>query len=114
MMILLLLRLSYLFLLAMGLFSLFVLAPANVPLISTLIIAVVLYLPLTLMAPAVVSGDKRLATWLCFLLLFYFCGYTVQLMNPPPVRTLAVVKTSLTVLTFVFAALQIRQKNHGH
>ncbi|KZX81208.1 hypothetical protein A3717_38055, partial [Alcanivorax sp. HI0013] len=31
---------------------------------------------------------RRQATWLCFILLFYFCGYAVQLLDPPPVRTL--------------------------
>ncbi|WP_255364162.1 DUF2069 domain-containing protein [Alcanivorax sp. HI0044] len=46
---------------------------------------------------------------MCFLLLFYFCGYAVQLLDPPPVRTLAIAKTTLTVMLFVFAALQIRQ-----
>ena len=60
------------------------------------------------MLPAVIDGNKRQATWLCFVLLFYFCGYAVQLLDPPPVRTLAIAKTTLTVMLFVLAAMQIR------
>ncbi len=45
-----------------------------------------------------VLPDTVLFLWLC-----------VQLLDPPPVRTLAIVKTTLTVMVFVFAALQIRQ-----
>lgn len=105
---LLLLRLSYLLLLLVGVSGLFTLAPQDSPLIATVIIALLLYGPLLLIAPALISGHRRLLTWLCFILLFYFCGYTMQLFAEPPIRTLAVVKTSLTVMTFVLAAIQIR------
>lgn len=107
-MILLLLRISYALLLLVGITGLFSLAPPDTHLVSTLIIAAVLYTPLIVMLPAVIDGNKRQATWLCFVLLFYFCGYAVQLLDPPPVRTLAIAKTTLTVMLFVLAAMQIR------
>ncbi|BAP14449.1 MULTISPECIES: DUF2069 domain-containing protein [Alcanivorax] len=109
MMNLVLLRISYALLLLVGISGLFTLAPPDAHIASSVIIALVLYLPLFLMIPAVISGNRRQATWLCFLILFYFCGYAIQLLDPPPVRTLAIVKTTLTVMVFVFAALQIRQ-----
>ena len=107
-MILLLLRITYALLLLVGITGLFTLAPPDTHLVSTLIIAAVLYTPLIVMLPAVIDGNKRQATWLCFVLLFYFCGYAVQLLDPPPVRTLAIAKTTLTVMLFVLAAMQIR------
>ena len=106
---LLLLRISYALLLFVGITGLFSLAPPDVHPLSSIIFAAILYAPLVLMLPAVISGNKRQATWLCFILLFYFCGYAVQLLDPPPVRTLAIAKTSLTVMLIVFSALQIRQ-----
>lgn len=112
-MILNLLRASYALLLLVGITGLFSLAPPDAHWLSTLIIALVLYVPLLIMAPAMSDGNKRQCTWLCFILLFYFCGYTVQLLDPPPVRTLAISKTSLTVVMFVLAAMQIRQGQHA-
>ncbi|MGB2247972.1 MAG: DUF2069 domain-containing protein [Alcanivorax sediminis] len=113
MMILQLLRASYALLLLVGITGLFSLAPPDTHVVSTLIIALVLYIPLLIMAPAVISGNKRQCTWLCFLLLFYFCGYAVQLLDPAPVRTLAIAKITLTVVLFVLAAVQIRQGQHA-
>ncbi|EKF75011.1 hypothetical protein A11A3_06141 [Alcanivorax hongdengensis A-11-3] len=112
-MILWLMRLSYLLLLVIGVSGLFILAPPQTPWMATLIMAGLLYMPLLLMAPACGKGDPRLATWLCFLLLIYFCGFSIQLLDPAPVRTLAIAKTSLTVMLFVTAALQIRKERHA-
>ena len=100
-------------LLLVGISGLVTLAPPDTHIVSTVIIALVLYIPLLVMAPAVVDGNKRQCTWLCFMLLFYFCGYAVQLLDPPPVFTLAVAKTTLTVVVFVLAAMQIRQGQHA-
>lgn len=112
-MILVLLRISYALLLLVGISGVFTLAPPNTHFVSTLIIALVLYVPLLFMLPAVVDGNKRQCTWLCFMLLFYFCGYAIQLLDPAPVFTLAVAKTTLTVVVFVLAAMQIRQGQHA-
>ena len=110
---LLLLRINYALLLFVGITGLFSLAPPDVHIVSSIIFAVILYAPLLLMLPAVISGNKRQATWLCFILLSYLCGYAIQLLDPPPIRTLAIAKTSLTVMLFVFSALQIRQGQHA-
>ena len=66
---LLLLRISYALLLFVGISGLFSLAPPDVHIVSSIIFAVILYAPLVLMLPAVISGNKRQATWLCFILL---------------------------------------------
>lgn len=72
--------------------------------------SVVLYGPLLLMLPATIKGDGRLLTWLCILLLFYFAGFAVQLLDPPPLRYIAMARVGLTVLLFVSALLVIRQR----
>ncbi|HCJ64277.1 MAG TPA: DUF2069 domain-containing protein, partial [Alcanivorax sp.] len=37
------------------------------------------------------------------------CGYVVQCLNPPPVRTLAIVQVSLTVVLFLLAMQLMRR-----
>ncbi len=106
-------RLSFatlLMLILVGSIGLWWLLPAEMPVSARVILNLALYLPLAIFLPACWSADKRLLTWLCFILLFYFCGYVTQLLDPPPVRTLAVAKTSLTVVLFVLAMLSIRGK----
>jgi uncharacterized membrane protein len=77
------------------------------------LMTLVLYGPLVLLLPATIKGDGRLLTWLCILLLFYFAGFAVQLLDPPPVRTIAIARVGLTVLLFVSALLVIRQRGTG-
>ena len=105
---LLLLRLTYALLLLIGLANQFWLGPPDAPWMAAVIMGVGLYLPLLLMMPAVINADKRGLTWLCFLLLFYFCGYVIQVLDPEPVRTLAIVKVSLTTVLFVLSMQVIR------
>lgn len=103
--------LTLLLLIAVGIGSLLWLAPPSAldSMAARVIAATVLYAPLLLFVPAAFSNDRRLLTWLCFLLLFYFCGYTTQLLDAPPARTLAVLKLSLTVVLFVLSVVAIRE-----
>ena len=106
-------RLSFATLLVLvitGSAGLWALLPEDMPTAAAVILNLVLYLPLAIFLPACWTADKRLLTWLCFILLFYFCGYVTQLLDPPPVRTLAIAKTSLTVVLFVLAMLTIRAR----
>ena len=91
-----LLRITYILLLVLGIAGLFWFAPPDTPTFAGVIMA-----PITL--------HPRSLTWLCFLLLFYFCGYVVQCLNPPPVRTLAIVQVSLTVVLFLLAMQLMRR-----
>lgn len=81
---------------------------------ARLIMSFAIYFPLALFIPATLNNDKRLLTWLCFILMFYFCGYVTQLLDPPPVRTLAVAKVALTSVLFIFAMLAIRGPKQSH
>lgn len=83
-------------------------------LIARLIMSFAIYFPLALFLPATLKSDKRLLTWLCFILMFYFCGYVTQLLDPPPIRTLAAAKVALTSVLFVFAMLAIRGPRQTH
>ena len=104
-----LLRITYILLLVLGIAGLFWFAPPDTPPFAAVIMAAVLYGPLALMAAAPITLHPRSLTWLCFLLLFYFCGYVVQCLNPPPVRTLAIVQVSLTVVLFLLAMQLMRR-----
>lgn len=104
-----LLRITYTLLLLLGVAGLFWFAPPDAPVFAGSIMAVVFYGPLLLMVAAPITLHPRSLTWLCFLLLFYFCGYVVQCLSPPPMRTLAIVQVSLTVVLFVLAMQLIRR-----
>jgi uncharacterized membrane protein len=101
--------LNLLMLIVVGVSGLWWLAPPDAPLKAKLIMSLVIYLPLAIFLPATLRADKRLLTWLCFMLLFYFSGYVTQLLDPPPVRTLAIAKVSLTVVLFVLVMFDIRR-----
>ncbi|MBL7249223.1 DUF2069 domain-containing protein [Alloalcanivorax marinus] len=103
------LRACYVLLLVLGVAAQFWFAPPNAPVAASIIMALVLYLPLLLLMVAPLTLHPRSLTWLCFLLLFYFCGYVIQCLNPPPQRTLAIVQLSLTVVLFLSAMQLIRR-----
>ena len=109
-------RFSHLALIIAGIGGLWWLAPAAGELSTDtmfkagVLMSIVLYGPLVLMLPATIKGDGRMLTWLCILLLFYFAGFAVQLLDPPPLRTLAIARVGLTMLLFASALLLIRQR----
>ena len=86
---------------------------ADTMLRAGILLSLLIYGPLLLMLPATIKGDGRLLTWLCILLLFYFAGFSVQLFDPAPVRTLAIIRVVLTTLLFVSAVVVIRQRGTG-
>lgn len=86
---------------------------ADTMLRAGILLSLLIYGPLLLMLPATIKGDGRLLTWLCILLLFYFAGFSVQLFDPAPVRTLAIIRVVLTTLLFVSAVAVIRQRGTG-
>ena len=86
---------------------------ADTMLRAGILLSLLIYGPLLLMLPATIKGDGRLLTWLCILLLFYFAGFSVQLFDPAPVRTLAIIRGVLTTLLFVSAVVVIRQRGTG-
>lgn len=111
-MVLNLMRLTYALLMFVGVGGLFWIAPADIHVVATMIWAFILYFPLALMFPAFINGNKRLVTWMCFVLMFYFMGYSIQIFNEPPIRTLGLLKTTLTTVLFVLAVVQLRQSPH--
>ena len=112
-------RLSHIALIIAGIGGFWWLAPQDTSLSTDtmlragILLSLLIYGPLLLMLPATIKGDGRLLTWLCILLLFYFAGFSVQLFDPPPVRTLAIIRVALTTLLFVSAVMVIRQRGTG-
>lgn len=114
-MLLALTRTLHLLLILVGLASLWALAPqsdspATAQLHAGIIVAVLIYGPLLLLLPASLRADGRLLTWLCILLLFYFTGFAIQILDPAPARYWGIAKTTLTVLLFCAALAVIRQR----
>lgn len=100
---------ALLMLVASGALGLWWLAPDGAPFGAWLIMFAVLYGPLAIFLPATLVSDRRLLAWLCFLLLFYFCGFVMQAVDPPPVRTLALLRLTLTSVVFALSMLDIRE-----
>ena len=107
-MILHLVRILYGLVLAAGIGGLWLMRPEEADIIAGLIITLVLYAPLLFFIPGVVRGDSRQLTWLCFVLMFYFCAWVVQAFYPPPVRWLALLRIALLVGLYVVILLAIR------
>lgn len=101
-------RISHILLLFAGALGAWYLSPPNPPLVGVVILVVVLYGPLLVFLPATLQGDARQMTWLCFLLMFYFCGFVIQAVNPPPQRTVALIRLALTATLFLSAMMAIR------
>lgn len=103
----LLVALTYALLLIAGIGGLWWQAPADAGTAPRLIMAAVIYLPLLICGIGVLLNDARLLTWLCFVLLFYFCGYVTQVMEPD-LRYLALARVALVSLLFVLTLVYIR------
>lgn len=82
-------------------------APPEAPLAATAIMTLI-YAPLVLFLPATLGGDRRLLTWFCFLLLLYFCGFVMQAVEPPPERTLALIRIGVIAVLFIASVYVIR------
>lgn len=101
-------RLFFCLLLITGIGGLWWLAPPDTPIIAKLFMTVILYGPLLIFTHAALLGSPRLLTWMCFVLMFYFCGYVIQLFYPPPLGILAIFRVLALVGLFITAMLLIR------
>ena len=97
----------YLLLLLAGIGGLWWQAPDTAGVGARLIMATAIYLPLLICGLGVLLRDARLLTWLSFVLLFYFCGYVTQFMEPE-LRTLALLRIALVSLLFILTLVYIR------
>ena len=101
-------RVFYVLLMLAGIGGLWLMAPQDASIVAGLIMTLVIYGPLLVFIPAVMQGDARQLTWLCFLLLFYFCGYVVQAFYPWPMNLLAAFRLAFLTGLFIAAMLVIR------
>lgn len=99
---------GYLLTLALGIGGLWWQAPDYAGTAPKIIMAVALYLPLLIMGLGVLLRDTRLLTWLCFVLLFYFCAYVAQFTDPN-LRLLSAWRIGVISLLFVATMVYIRQ-----
>lgn len=105
--------LLYMLLLAAGIGGLWWHAPGTAGTSARIIMASAIYLPLVVTGLGVLLRDARLLTWLCFVLLFYFCGYVTQVLEPD-MRLLALTRITLVVLLFTLTLVYIRAlKRHA-
>ncbi len=103
---------TYVLLLVSAIGGLWWTAPDEAGVAASLIMTAVFYSPLLLLSIGLLLRDIRVMTWFCFLLLFYFCGYVTQVMDPS-IRWLAVARVILTSLLFTLCMLYIRQLNQS-
>lgn len=107
-------RVSHLLLLVLGIGGLAWQAPEGTPALAVATYAVI-YLPLLLFLPVTLGRrDSRLLTWFCFLLLVYFCGFVMQATEPPPERTLALVRIGVLAVLFGSCLWLIRGPRDRH
>ncbi len=69
-------------------------------------------LPLALFIPGCLRGHFRTYSWLCFLTLFYFCGFVVTAMAPEA-SIIDYTGVTLTVILFCAAMMASRWRQHA-
>ena len=84
------------------------------PALALAIAALAVYGPLALFLPACWRVDKRVLAWFSFLLLFYFCGFVLQAVNPPPTGYWGVASAVLVSALFVVTVLALRSRSPLH
>ncbi|UTF60357.1 DUF2069 domain-containing protein [Gilvimarinus sp. DA14] len=70
-------------------------------------------LPLALFIPGCFRGHYRTYSWLCFLTLFYFCGFVVTAMAPKA-SVIDYLGVGLTVVLFCAAMMTSRWRQHAN
>lgn len=100
-------RIAHLLLLVVTIGGLIWKAPEQTP-VAAIAIMTLIYAPLVLFLPATLGGDPRLLTWFCFLLLVYFSGFVMEAVEPPPERTLALLRIGVLSVLFVSCLFVIR------
>ena len=103
-----LVRILYGLVLAAGIGGLWLMGPDEPDLTVGILLTLGLYAPLLFFLPGVVRGDTRQLTWLCFVLMFYFCAWVVQAFYPPPTRWLALARLTVLVGLFVVILMAVR------
>ena len=101
-------RLFFVLLMVTGIGGLWWMAPPDTPLVAKLFMTAILYGPLLVFTGGALRGSPRLLTWLSFVLMFYFCGFVIQLFYPWPMSGLAAARLMALVGLFITAMLLIR------
>jgi uncharacterized membrane protein len=73
------------------------------------ILSAVQILPLLIFIPGLKQDSHRTHTWICFVMLFYFTVYTVEVMSPTRIITDVMILT-YTVVIFISSMMFIRWK----
>ena len=106
-------QIAFAVLLLAGIGGLWYLSPPDAPLAAIGMMTLAAYGPLLLFTHAVIRGEPRQLTWLCFVLLFYFCFYVVQAFYPWPVNGIAALRITALALVFISAMVLIRNGGSG-
>lgn len=109
-MLLLLHRLLLVLLLVASIGGLIIQAPENTPPLSIVVMMLVLYLPLFIFFLPAWLADSRHLLWFCIVLLFYFCGFSTQVMSPEPLIYWIVARIALVVGLFATSSFLIRSR----
>lgn len=102
--------LLFLLLLVAGLGGYWLDAPDALGTGLNVVISLLIYTPLLIAGIGFILRDARLLTWLSFILLFYFCGFVTQFVEPD-LRLLAAVRITLVSLLFCTILFYIRHLN---
>lgn len=102
--------LLYALLIVAGLGGFWIISADELSATFKLVMSIIVYSPLLITGLGFLLRDARLLTWLSFILLFYFCGFVTQFVEPD-LRLLASVRIALVSLLFCTTLFYIRHLN---
>jgi len=84
-------------------------APTETPILVTALMGAIIYGPLLIFLRPAWRADPRQLLWFCILLMFYFCGYSLQIMTSAPLIYWVIARLLLVIGLFTTSSFLIRQ-----
>lgn len=84
-------------------------APAHTPALVVTLMGAIIYGPVLIFLRPAWRADPRQLLWFCILLMFYFCGYSLQIMTSAPLFYWVLARLLVVISLFVTSSVLIKQ-----
>lgn len=85
--------------------------PAQTPALVITLMAAIIYGPVLIFLRPAWRADPRQLLWFCILLMFYFCGYSLQIMTSAPLLYWVIARLLIVISLFASSSILIKKNN---